>query len=151
MPYVFQSIVLDMKKYKVLFVIMLVGLLLSCKSSQNKAPASFFDGTWIGESYQLNVDEDWSMRLDIDSKNKSYIVAYPSLNCGSTCKLIESMPNRLVLYETLEYGLNTCSDKGKIEMVKDSEYECTVFYYYNLWDNAPVAVGKVTRGTNQDR
>lgn len=137
-----------MKKYYLLISVIVFSLLLSCKSSQKGESSNYFDGTWVGEAYQFNVDQDWSMRFKIDRASRSYIVTYPSLNCGGKCKLISDTPNALILQEMLEYGEGTCVNGGKIEIIKYDENKCTFFYYYNIKDDDPIAVGELIKSSN---
>lgn len=150
MPYVINHRLYQMKKnYFLLFLIATSCFFLSCKSSKTtEATSTFFEGAWVGEAYQFDVDQDWSMRFNFNFPEKTYTVTYPSLNCGGKCKLIKSTPESLIFQEVIEYGKEACVNGGKIEIIKNEENKCTFFYYYDLKGDDPIAVGELVRSAN---
>lgn len=54
-------------------------LTLSLSAVQFKAQnMGLFEGTWVGQGYQLNNNETWSIQLTVAGEN--IIIDYPSLS-----------------------------------------------------------------------
>jgi hypothetical protein len=75
--------------------------------------ANLFDGTWVGQGYQLNNNETWSIVLTI--KGENMYIDYPSLSCNAKLTKIKVDKNKLFLSEKM-INANTCIDNGIIEL-----------------------------------
>ena len=89
-------------------------LTLSLSAVQFKAQnMGLFEGTWVGQGYQLNNNEAWSIQLTVAGEN--IIIDYPSLSCSGKLTKIKTDKNKLYLSEKLTLA-NTCIDNGKVEL-----------------------------------
>lgn len=75
--------------------------------------SNLFDGTWVGQGYQLNNNETWSIILTI--KGENMYIEYPSLSCNAKLTKIKADRNKLFLSEKM-INANTCIDNGLIEL-----------------------------------
>ena len=93
---------------------LLLLLTLSLSVTQFKAQnVGLFEGTWIGQGYQINNNETWSILLSIVGEN--IVIDYPSLSCSARLTKVKMDKNKLFLTEKLTLA-NTCIDNGKIEL-----------------------------------
>ena len=117
-------------KLKAILPILFICLLTfnSCKVKQS--PITMLNGTWIGEAYQFNTDEKWSISFFSNMKKRGYFIDYPSLGCGGKWILEEHHDNRFQFREVLDEGFDICTDRGKVELVLEDKDRIAFFYYW---------------------
>ena len=95
---------------KKLFMLLMTSLTIGASQAQS---TSVFNGTWVGQGYQLNNNETWSITLTVH--DGSIFIDYPSLGCNAKLTIVKSEENKLFLSEKMVKA-NTCIDNGKIEL-----------------------------------
>jgi hypothetical protein len=94
-------------KYLILLVTMFIFGYANAQSS------SSFDGVWVGQGYQIDNNETWSIKLII--LGDDITIEYPSLGCAGRLKKSKTDQNKLYLQEKILEG-DFCIDNGKIEL-----------------------------------
>jgi hypothetical protein len=94
-------------KYLILLVTMFIFGYANAQSS------SSFDGVWVGQGYQIDNNETWSIKLII--LGEDIAIEYPSLGCAGRLKKSKTDQNKLYLQEKILEG-EICIDNGKIEL-----------------------------------
>jgi hypothetical protein len=89
--------------------------IMACSNNVNAQDSknNLFDGIWVGQGYQLNNNETWSIVLIMDGDD-TYI-QYPSIGCEAVLEEVQSDGNKLFLTEKL-LGESTCVDGGIIQL-----------------------------------
>ncbi|HRQ39775.1 MAG TPA: S8 family peptidase [Chloroflexota bacterium] len=88
-------------------------------------------GVWSGQGTQINPTNSWSVLLTLTEGNIGTIVgsiAYPSLRCGGTLRLLGVNNNSIELLEDITYGTN-CIDEGTIVFELQSVNEIIFDWY----------------------
>lgn len=93
---------------------------------------TFLEGKWVGQGYQLNTNETWSIILTI--KDDFINVDYPSLGCKSNLTATKCEGNSIFLNEKL-LPKSSCVDNGKIELEWTSPNE--LIFKWSLSDGEP--------------
>jgi hypothetical protein len=84
----------------------------------------------------------WSIKLT--AENNAYAIEYPSLRCGGKWTLVEISEDHAKFKESINRGLDKCSDGGDITLEKISDSQ--VSYKYTL----PI-IGEVASATLRKR
>ena len=106
-----------------------------------------FNGEWIGQGVQSNGNQ-WNIEININSRTQKYTISYPSANCGGELKLLSVDDNKIEFNEKLTYGLNECTDHGKVILVKRSENRARYIWYFQ--QGTQDAWGEVERKKNSN-
>ena len=117
---------------KSILIITILSLFISCsalKSTSSKS--SWLNGNWKGTGFQVDrdIDNTWDIVLNINSKNKSYDISYPSIPCSGKWKLIEISAERAVFTESIIQD-NGCVNGGKVLLSKLDNNRIIFSYYY---------------------
>ncbi len=92
-------------KYTILNLLIIIYLNLAF--SQNNILTEI-NGVWVGQGYQLDLNETWSVMLIIDEKE--YKISYPSLNCTGRLQIKKIGSNMVVFEEVITSG--DCTNNG---------------------------------------
>ncbi len=86
---------------KLVATICLIICLASVASAQTRAGA-WLRGQWEGTGYQIDTNSTWTMSLKV--RGRSYLIEYPSLNCGGRWRLVSINANRARFRERITAG-----------------------------------------------
>jgi hypothetical protein len=98
----------------------------------------WLEGVWEGTGYQHTPKMTWSIKFT--AENNTYAIEYPSLRCGGKWTLVEMDETTAKFKETINRGLERCSNDGDILIKKISDEQIT--YKYTL----PI-IGEVATAT----
>lgn len=112
------------KKITLLLFLLIVSSVIN---AQKKEP-DWINGTWRGTGFQLDNSESWSIRFEADTKTKSYLIDYGSLNCGGIWELVEIDGNHAKFIEKITKGKEKCLNGSTIIITRVAEnyisYSC---------------------------
>ncbi len=137
-----------MKKIRFIIPFLIILTLLglnACKSTQvKKNGIVFLSGVWLGEAHQYDINVMWNIRFQYNGLDNRYIIDYPSVGCGGNWTLIKSNKGTFVFRETIEEGIDICTNGGKVVLeVQDPGH--MKFYYYWPDDKTLNASGFLVR------
>lgn len=89
---------------------------------------TWLNGRWEGTGYQIDTDTTWSVRFM--TRGKSYLIEYPSLNCGGEWKLIRINSGRAIFREKLNVGLQECVNNSTVVIERLNGRQLSVRYSY---------------------
>lgn len=90
-------------------------LLLSPVAAPQGKVKSWLHGNWEGTGYQTDDNSTWPMRLTITKgPRRTFLIEYPSLNCGGRWKLLSASRSSARFREVLDHGQDKCTDKGVV-------------------------------------
>jgi hypothetical protein len=102
-----------MCKKAIIFLLLLTIVTSIHSFAENNAKTiKWLDGNWSGMKYQSNMDKAWKINLSCNSKEGTYTVEYPELNCKGYLKL-ESVTGKKVIF-TEKMNSGSCIDGGYI-------------------------------------
>lgn len=88
----------------------------------------WMDGTWIGISYQISLEDTWKVVLDCDVKQDQYLIDYPSLFCRGEWDLQVMTEQKARFKEVINKGFNVCQSGRTIVITRINEnyitYSC---------------------------
>jgi hypothetical protein len=114
--------------------VLLIGLffvLVPNLAAQNKSQ-SWLPGVWEGTGYQTDDNTTWAMKVTVKrlkGGRRTFLVDYPSLNCGGRWKLLSMNQSIARFREVLDHGQDQCSDKGLVTIERRGRQ--LIFLYAN--------------------
>ncbi len=80
------------------------------------------DGIWTGNKSFSGSTNSWTATLHVDNINNSYLIDYPTFQCGGYLELLSTDDSGVSLFkEHLTYGASKCgSDKVEVSMQNDN-------------------------------
>lgn len=87
------------------------------------------DGIWEGTGRQSSsgLSQQWSIQFT--AKNGSYLIKYPSLACSGKWEFLSETSGSVTFVEDIEVGLNSCLDKGTVELLWIENNKLRYTYY----------------------
>lgn len=128
-----------MKATRRYFTILACLLFVSISAHAQKIAG--FEGVWGGKGYQLSNNESWSIVITVSKKKAE--IAYPSLGCSGTLKVVKTDENSLQLKETIKEGAASCINTGIVVLEKINEN--TIRYKWLFEDGTPGSMGELIR------
>ncbi len=110
---------------------------------QQKTVLQQLEGIWTGLAVQDN-NSRWAIKVTIHPE--SYLIDYPSLNCGGTMELVKENEDSLVFKEILTYGIDSCYNNGKTVLIKSKDNKVRYYWYFEN-NGKKAAVGELSRQT----
>ena len=89
-----------------------------CPQGKSRA---WLNGNWEGTGYQMDTDTTWTMSFR--ARGKRFTIAYPSLKCSGTWRLLSVNSRRAIFRERITVGRESCVDRGvvTIERLSNSQ------------------------------
>ena len=115
----------EMRRLVATLALLLVTTSVVCGQSKNRN-RTWLNGTWEGTGYQIDNNETWTMRLTV--KGNRYRIEYPSLNCAGTWGPIKFGSSRVRFRETITRGVEVCTNKGRVVIVRLSRRQLAYRY-----------------------
>ena len=114
--------------------VLLIGLFLVLVPSlaAQKRSTSWLRGAWEGTGYQTDDNTTWAMKVTaktLKGGRRTFLIDYPSLNCGGRWKLLNMNQSRARFREVLDHGQDQCSDKGLVTIERIGRQ--LIFLYAN--------------------
>ena len=117
------------KIHRTLAALGLLLLFVSAVAPQAKS-TSWLRGAWEGTGYQADTESTWLMKLTVRKLkgHRTFLIDYPSLNCGGRWKLLSASRSRATFRERLDHGQDECTDNGvaRIERLGSGQL---IFWY----------------------
>ncbi len=119
--------------YSILFIAILFA---SCSSLQTvnslEKEMDWLGGKWIGMGLQIDSPQNptWKIELNVDMKNKSCLIKYPTLECSGKWVLKSGDTRRAIFTEHITEGKNKCYDGGKLVLTKIDENHISYSFFY---------------------
>ena len=89
-------------------------ILLSCcvSISYGQSIPSLLEGIWVGQGYQLNTNETWSIQLIVEGDSSK--IYYSTIPCKSELYIIQKSDNKFIFDEVVTDGI--CVKNGYVEL-----------------------------------
>ena len=117
---------------KSIFTITILSLFISCSTLKSTSfKSSWLNGNWKGTGFQIDrdIDNTWDIVLQINSKEESYDISYPSIPCNGKWEIIEISAERAVFREHITDN-NQCVSGGEVLISKLDNNRIIFSYYY---------------------
>ena len=101
-----------------MFRSLIFALILATPVQAGALFTSTFGGNWRGVGIQAD-SSDWDMQVTLGPTLG--MVRYPSLNCGGRWQYEAVTTDTLTGVETIDYGLETCIESGKVYLQRYDE------------------------------
>jgi len=117
-----------------IFTILSFSFITTCLYAQSN-----LNGTWTGMGYQFDLNETWSIILNIDKCR--YYIEYPSLHCSGELQFLKQEDNKIFFREKLITG--DCVSNGILVLEKTNENK--LIYRWSYPDGKPGSTAELIK------
>ena len=118
-------------------------IVLSLALCVGNASADGLDGTWSGLVTQANVDDSYTVEMELHGDAGS--VDYPSLHCSGALTLESATGGTYAYREHITSGADRCTDGGTIRMNRVKPSDATRWYW--VWEGSGITVRGIVKGS----